>query len=46
MALTRARKGVYLITDPVRTSPFVRELLTNSPEVKVKDGLRPPVPNV
>ena len=44
VALTRARKGVYLITDPVRPSPFVRELVKNCPEVKVKDGLRPQCP--
>ena len=44
VALTRARKSVYLITDPVRPSPFVREMLKNCPEVKVRDGMRPPCP--
>ena len=44
VALTRARKAVYLVTDPVRPSPFVRELLKNCPEVKAKDGMRPPCP--
>ena len=44
VALTRARKGVYLITDPVRQSSFVRDLVKNCPEVKVKDGLRPQCP--
>ena len=44
VALTRARKAVYLITDPARPSPFVRELLKNCPEVKVRDGMRPPCP--
>ncbi len=31
VALTRARKAVYLITDPVRPSPFVKELIKNCP---------------
>ena len=44
VALTRARKAVYLITDPARPSPFVRELLKNCPEVQVKEGMRPPCP--
>ena len=44
VALTRARKAVYLITDPARPSQFVRELLKNCPEVKVRDGMRPPCP--
>ena len=39
VALTRARKAVYLITDPVKPSPFVRELLKNCPEVTVRDGM-------
>ena len=34
VALTRAKKGVYLVADLVRPSPFVRELLENCPEVK------------
>ena len=44
VALTRARKTVFLITDPVRPSPFVRELLNSCPEVKTRDGLRPQCP--
>ena len=44
VALTRARKAVYLITDPVRPSPFAREMLKNCPEVQVRDGMRPPCP--
>ena len=44
VALTRARRAVYLITDPVRPSQFVREMLKNSPEVSVRDGMRPPCP--
>ena len=44
VALTRARKAVYLITYPVRRSPFVMELLKNCPEVRVRDGMRPPCP--
>ena len=44
VALTRARKGVYLIADQGRKSPFVRELVKNSPEIKVKEGLRPSCP--
>ena len=44
VALTRARKAVFLITDPVRPSPFVRELVKNSPEVKKREGLRPQCP--
>ena len=33
VALTRARKGVYLVTDPTNPSPFVRELAELSPEI-------------
>ena len=44
VALTRARKAVYLVTDPARPSLFVREMLKNCPEVKVRDGMRPPCP--
>ena len=44
VALTRARKAVYLVTDPVKPSQFVRELLKNCPEVKMRDGMRPPCP--
>ena len=34
VALTRARKGLFLITDLERPSPFIRELIDNSPEIK------------
>ena len=44
VALTRARKAVYLVTDSARPSPFVREMLKDSPEVKIRDGMRPPCP--
>ena len=44
VALTRARKGVYLITGAARPSPFVRELVKNSREVKCRDGLTPQCP--
>ena len=44
VALTRARKAVYLITDPVRPSPFVKELIKNSPQITVRTGMRPPCP--
>ena len=42
VALTRARKAVYLITDPVRPSPFVKELIRNCPQITVRPGMRPP----
>ena len=44
VALTRARKAVYLITDPVRPSPFVKELIKNCPQITVRPGMRPPCP--
>ena len=44
VALTRAKKGVYLVADPVGPSPFVRELLENCPEVKGGEALRPRCP--
>ena len=44
VALTRARKAVYLITDPVRPSPFVKELIKNCPQIKIRPGMRPPCP--
>lgn len=44
VALTRARKGVYLITDPTDPSPFVRELAT-SPEIARIGDLRPICPS-
>ena len=44
VALTRARRGTYLVTDPNRPSPFVRELLKHSPGVKQLGELRPGCP--
>ena len=44
VAVTRAKKAVYLITDPVRPSPFVKELIKNSPQITVRPGMRPPCP--
>ena len=44
VALTRAKKAVYLITDPVRPSPFVKELIKNSPQITIKPGMRPRCP--
>ena len=39
VALTRAVKAVYLVTDPARPSLFVRELLAESPEVEERGEL-------
>ena len=44
VALTRARKGVYLVTDGRAPSPFVREMVNNCPELRVRDGMRPQCP--
>ena len=44
VALTRAKKGVYLVTDQVRPSPFVRELIETCPEVRIGEELRPQCP--
>ena len=44
VALTRARKGAYLITDRTQPSPFVRELLSMSPEVRTIGAVRPSCP--
>ena len=44
VALTRAKKAVYLITDPLRPSSFVREIIRNCPEVRVAEGMKPPCP--
>ena len=41
VAMTRARKAVYLVTDTARPSPFVRELVKNCPNVQVRVGMRP-----
>ena len=44
VALTRARRGSYLITDPNRPSPFVRELLKHSSGIKQLGELQPGCP--
>ena len=44
VALTRARKGAYLIADRTQPSPFVRELLSMSPEVRTVGAVRPSCP--
>ena len=44
VAVTRAKKAVYLIAEPVRPSPFVKELIKNSPQITVRPGMRPPCP--
>lgn len=42
VAMTRARKGAYLVTDAERPSPFVRELLEESPGVRrLGEPIRP-----
>lgn len=44
VALTRARKSAYLIADRTQPSPFVRELLRLSPEIKTVGTMRPSCP--
>ena len=44
VALTRARRRSYLITDPNRPSPFVRELLKHSSGIKQLGELQPGCP--
>ena len=44
VALTRAVKAVYLVADAATPSPFVRELLEESPEVEERGGLAPSCP--
>ena len=44
VALTRARRGTHLVTDPNRPSQFVRELLKQSPEIRQLGELRPGCP--
>ena len=39
VALTRARKGAYLVADANRPSPFVRELVETCPEVRSQGDL-------
>ena len=44
VAMTRARIGAYLVTDPVRPSTFVTELLRESDEVRQIGELAPECP--
>ena len=44
VAMTRARIGVYLVTDPVRPSTFVTELLNESDELRQIGELAPECP--
>ena len=44
VALTRAKRGVYLVTDPARPSPFVRELLEGTEELEQIGALTPECP--
>ena len=44
VAMTRAIKSAYLIADSRNPSPFVRELLKESPEVENPGDLAPPCP--
>ena len=39
VAVTRAIKAAYLVTDPEKPSPFVRELMEDSPEVDERGPL-------
>ena len=42
VAMTRARKGAYLVTDSGRPSPFVRELLQEWPNLRqIGESIRP-----
>ena len=44
VAMTRARRGVYLVTDPDRPSAFVRELLRESGDLRQLGEFPPPDP--
>ena len=44
VAMTRARDGAYLVTDPVRPSAFVTELLRESDELRQIGELAPECP--
>ena len=44
VAMTRARRGVYLITDPDRPSAFVYELLRESGDIRQLGEFPPPSP--
>ena len=44
VAMTRARRGVYLVTDPERPSAFVRELLQSFPDLRQLGEFPPPGP--
>ena len=44
VALTRARRGAYLITDPKRPSYFVRELTRDYPGISLQGEIQPKCP--
>ena len=44
VAMTRARHGTYLVADPNRPSPFVRELLKHSSGIRQLGELQPGCP--
>ena len=45
VALTRARKGAYLVAHPASPSPFVRELLAISDQITTAGTANPPCPS-
>ena len=45
VALTRARKGAYLVTDPSLPSAFVRELTMDYPEISQQGAIQPKCPD-
>ena len=45
VALTRARKGAYLVTDPNMPSAFVRELTRDYPEIGQQGAIQPKCPD-
>ena len=45
VALTRARRGAYLITDPNRPSEFVRELTRDYPGISLQGMIQPKCPD-
>ena len=45
VAITRAIRSAYLIADARNPSPFIRELLEDSPEVENRGNLAPPCPD-
>ena len=45
VALTRARRGAYLVTDPNRPSEFVRELARDYPGISLHGMIQPKCPD-